>query len=76
MENPKYAELHALIKGMNLPEHRKTSNTPENIRWLSRNIGIRNGTHANYAKARDLIVSILKELNMLSNKEEKQLMAQ
>lgn len=65
MANVKITQLHELISGMDLPHHRKTSETPENIRWLSKNMGARNSTHKNYDKARELIVTILRESNLI-----------
>ncbi|BCG50200.1 hypothetical protein [Ralstonia phage RP13] len=67
--NTKIQQLQNLINKMDLPSHRKTSEAPDTLRWLARNMGIRNSDHKNYEQARTLLVSILREQNLVSNKE-------
>ncbi len=51
-------ELEKLISKMDIPFYRKTIKSSDNIRWLSRNLAIKNATHPDYQKA----VSIIKEI--------------
>lgn len=69
----KLSKLHTLIRGMDIPDYRKTSTTPDNIKWLSRNIQVRNSNHANFNESRTLLVSILRDLNLISKREIKQM---
>jgi len=52
--------LKSLLKGMDVPEHRKNKVTPQNLRWLLRNLGIRNSGHKNYHTAINGIKAALK----------------
>jgi hypothetical protein len=54
-------KLQRLIKGMDLPIQRKTQTTPHNIRWLSRNLGVRNSEHPKFQEAKLLLVKLLRE---------------
>ena len=51
-------ELENLIKPMDIPVRRKMVNQKEDLRWLARNLGIRNAGHRNFKRA----VEILKEV--------------
>ena len=53
--------LQELIKGMDLPDWRKSKLTPHNLRWLGRNMGIRNASHPKYQEARAVLARLLKE---------------
>ena len=53
--------LQELIKGMDLPEWRKSKLTHHNLRWLCRNMGIRNASHPKYQEARAMLARLLKE---------------
>jgi len=44
-------DLFKLIKGMELPDFRKTQDTIHNMQWLFKNLGRFNTTHPNYEKA-------------------------
>lgn len=54
----KIQKLESLISSMDLPELRKTNLSMGHIRWLGRNLLIRNSHHENAAEA----MSIIKEL--------------
>ena len=47
--------LQNILETMDVPEMRKTD-----IRWLSRNLGIRNSNHPNFQDAMNLIKELLK----------------
>ena len=55
-------ELERLIQGMDIPETRRDITKGENLRWLSRNLGIRNSDHPNLAAAEAEIRKLLKSL--------------
>lgn len=69
----KFSKLHTLIKDMDIPDYRKTNTNPDNLKWLGRNIQVRNSNHANFTESRKLIVSILRDHNLLSKRELKHL---
>lgn len=48
-------QLRSILKGMDVPEHRKDKTTPANLQWLAKNLGKRNSEHKNYAKAMEEI---------------------
>jgi len=52
-------ELKELIRTMDVPEMRRETSKNENVRWLQRNLMIRNADHENLNKAQELIRSIL-----------------
>lgn len=64
--------LTTLLNKMDLPIGRKDASRPDNIRWLMRNIGVRNSAHADFLHARNLLVQRARELNFVSNKEMKE----
>lgn len=49
-----WSELHTLLQEMDVPPDRFSD-----INWLSRNLGIRNQYHANFARANQLVRNIL-----------------
>jgi len=53
--------LRRLISSMDLPDWRKTQDTPHNLRWIARNMGIRNSGHPNYQEARQILARLLRE---------------
>jgi len=57
----KKSKLHDILVNMQVPAMRMNLDKEENIRWLSRNLGIKNGEHQEILTAIDLIKSILKE---------------
>lgn len=52
------AELEKLISKMDIPFYRKTIKSSDTIRWLSRNLSVKNSTHPDYQK----VMSIIKEI--------------
>jgi hypothetical protein len=54
-------KLVELLRTMELPEWRKNHLTIHNVRWLSRNMGLKNSTHPNYNESIELIKSIIRE---------------
>lgn len=59
----KVNHLHNLIRGMDLPGFRKTTETIEGFRWLLKNMGVRNSGHANLKNAEKTLKEILKLQN-------------
>ena len=53
------AALATMLDMMDVPEMRKDL-TSANLRWLTRNIAVRNGTHPMVQPARDLIKWLLR----------------
>lgn len=51
-------KLSSLLVNMEVPELRKTINE-ENIRWLRRNLGIKNSEHKDFDEAMYLLKKIL-----------------
>jgi len=43
--------LSKLLSSMDLPAHRKMSRSPDNLRWLLKNLGARNSQNPNYNAA-------------------------
>ena len=58
--------LRLLISTMDVPEGRKTNITVQDIRWLSRNLGVRNSQHPDFSEAMNIINSILRNGNYYS----------
>ena len=48
-----------LPSDMTIPEIRRDTTKPENVRWLLRNLGIQNQDHPNF----EMVVLILKKLD-------------
>ncbi len=55
----KIAEVLRLISKMHLPSRRKHATSTENFRWLSRNLGIQNSEHTNFAAAMELLKELI-----------------
>ena len=47
--------LKSVLKDFDLPEHRKTSQTIHNLKWLLRNLGVRNSKHPRFEEAITII---------------------
>ena len=56
----KASALTTLLGQMDIPEMRKDVSSEFNLRWISRNIGIRNSDHPMYETAREMIKTLLK----------------
>lgn len=48
-------EIERLIKNMNLPHFRKDC-TLSNVKWLLKNMGVRNKEHPNFERAQELML--------------------
>lgn len=59
-EQARIFALTEILESMDVPEMRREL-TKANLRWLGRNLAIRNGKHVKYAYARRLIVELLKQ---------------
>ena len=53
-------ELKQILDTMDVPKFRK-----DNLRWLSRNLAIRNSNHPDFEKAKQLITKLSGEDNIL-----------
>lgn len=49
-------ELHELLDRMDVPEQRK-----DDLRWLVRNLAVRNGKHPDFPEAQQLIRQLLRK---------------
>ena len=54
------SQLAEILKEMDLPETRKNLNDNSNLRWLTRNMSIRNKKHPRCKKAFKLIKNLMK----------------
>ena len=54
------SKLHEIFEGMDLPERRKDLNKISNLRWLQRNLLIRNGNHPRAEEALVFIEHLIK----------------
>jgi len=52
-------KLKDLLSTMDLPKNRKTKLSLENLRWLQRNIFIRNGDNPNLKEAQNIINKLI-----------------
>jgi hypothetical protein len=55
----KLAEIEKLIAKMDLPAYRKEVKHNDDARWLKNNLHVRNSKHKNYAKAIELLGSLV-----------------
>ena len=53
-------ELESILEGMDIPARRREI-SKSNLRWLNRNVSIRNGDHPQIQVARELIVQLLRK---------------
>ena len=53
--------LRAAIQTMDVPEMRRDTSKDTNVRWLNRNLAIRNAEHENFGVARQFIRVLLKK---------------
>lgn len=44
-------DLHDAVATMDVPDARKTATDPHDLKWLGRNIGMRNADHPKFASA-------------------------
>lgn len=56
------AELKKCYHGMDLPDHRKMVNTLDNLRWVDKNMGVRNSNHPRFKEAKDIISRLINDL--------------
>ena len=57
--------LGTILAQMDVPEMRKELDDPGNLRWLNRNLAVRNENHPMFATARTILTEILKETKWL-----------
>jgi len=57
--------LGTILAQMDVPEMRKELTSTGNLRWLNRNLAVRNKNHPMFATARTLLTEILKEAKWL-----------
>lgn len=58
-----FGSIQKLFKDMIIPDYRKEKNTIENLKWLQKNLGVKNKNHPNYNKALSAITSVLDKYN-------------
>lgn len=63
MYSEKLNHLHNLLKSMDLPSFRKSTETIDGLRWLYNNLHVKNSEHNKYDEAKSLIFKILDENN-------------
>lgn len=47
--------LSRILRKMNLPQHRKNRMTSSNLKWLAKNLSVKNSDHPDYQEALDII---------------------
>ena len=63
MNNDEKQRLEKLLWKFDLPEHRKMITTVHNLRWLLRNLGVRNSENPKFDETISLIKKMLVEKN-------------
>ena len=56
----KQSALATMLDMMDVPEMRKDVTNLSNVRWLNRNIGVRNGKHPMFKSALGLVVWLIR----------------
>ncbi len=59
MDRKKIQDLEAIISTMDIPFYRKIIKSKNSIRWLNKNLKIRNFQHKDYQLAEQLIKDLL-----------------
>ena len=54
------SQLAEILEEMDLPEMRKSLNDNSNLRWLIRNMRVRNGKHTQCKEALEIIKNLMK----------------
>lgn len=54
-------ELAGLLKKMDIPDHRKSTKTIHNYRWLLENLGKRNSDKKGFARAMEILEILAKQ---------------
>lgn len=52
-------KLQSLLMSMDLPEYRKFKTTLQNLKWLHKNLHVKNSNNKNYTEAMELLDTIL-----------------
>ena len=52
--------LEKILKKMDLPWNRKTEMNPAKLKWLKKNLGLRNENNKNYPTAMEYIEALIK----------------
>ncbi len=68
-ETSQFSALNALLRKMDLPINRKNVRKANDLSWLCRNMGIRNGNHPDYPKAREVLLALARDNHALKNSE-------
>ena len=55
--------LTVVLEGMDLPAMRRDVTSEGNLRWLLRNIMVRNNNHPQVSEARSLLKTLLRNIN-------------
>ena len=63
-----HLEVLVIIEDMDIPEMRKDLNKLGNLRWLQRNLLIRNGNHPRATEAVEMIAKMAREKNKQNQK--------
>lgn len=53
------SQLAETIRGMDIPARRKELVQKEDLRWLARNLGIRNSEHPKFTTAMELLKGLI-----------------
>ena len=56
----KKSALKTLLEMMDVPEMRMNVDKPANLRWLNRNLAVRNSNHPMFETAKDMIIWLIK----------------
>ena len=56
----KASALKTILEQMDIPEMRRDTSSEFHLRWISRNVRIRNSDHPMYETAREMIKTLLK----------------
>ena len=52
--------LNKILASFDLPQHRKNKKTLHNLKWLLRNIDVKNSEHPKIEEAKTLIMEMIK----------------
>lgn len=66
-------ELNGLFNGMDLPIGRRSLADEGDLRWLLRNLGVRNSSHPNYARAQQLLIKLAQDTKAVKASDLKRL---
>jgi len=61
-------KLSDLLKGMDIPDNRRDITQLPNIKWLLRNLHVKNGDNEKFPEAIKALVSLFKRMNITRKK--------